>query len=77
MRKAQSLIEYALILVLISLVAVTALNVMGKKMSLKNSNKKMTTEQNVKATMTDYCHQKGLVYNETTEQCERAQRIKK
>ena len=76
MRKAQSLIEYALILVLISLVAVTALNVMGKKMSLKNSNEKLTTEQNIKATMTDYCRQKGLVYNETTEQCEKAQRRK-
>ena len=76
MRKAQSLIEYALILVLISLVAVTALNVMGKKMSLKNSNEKVSTEQNIKATMTDYCRQKGLVYNETTEQCEKAQRRK-
>ena len=77
MRKAQSLIEYALILVLISLVAVTALNIMGKKMSLSNSNPKMTTQQNIKATMTDYCRQKGLLYNETTEQCERAQRNKK
>jgi len=76
MKKAQSLIEYALILILISLVAVTALNVMGKKMSLKNSNEKVSTEQNIKATMTDYCRQKGLVYNETTEQCEKAQRRK-
>ena len=76
MRKAQSLIEYALILVLISLVAVTALNVMGKRMSLKNSNEKVSTEQNIKATMTDYCRQKGLVYNETTEQCEKVQRRK-
>ena len=73
MKKAQSLIEYALILVLISLVAITALNVMGKKMSLKNNNTKMTTEQNIKTTMTDYCRQKGLVYNETTEQCEKSQ----
>ena len=76
MKKAQSLIEYALILVLISLVAVTALNVMGKRMSLKNSNETVSTEQNIKATMTDYCRQKGLAYNETTEQCEKVQRRK-
>ena len=77
MKKAQSLIEYALILVLISLVAVTALNIMGKNMSLKNSTKRISTEENIKNTMTDYCRQKGLVYNETTEQCEKIQRLKK
>ena len=74
MKKAQSLIEYALILVLISLVAVTALNIMGKNMSLKNSSNRINTEQNIKITMTDYCKQKGLDYNETTEQCEKAQK---
>ena len=77
MKKAQSLIEYALILVLISLVAVTALNIMGKNMSLKNSSKRISTEQNIKITMNDYCKQKGLVYNEETEQCEKIQKHKK
>ena len=74
MRKAQSLIEYALILVLISLVAITALNIMGKNMSLKNSNRQIDTQTNIKETMTEYCHEKGLVYNETTEQCESPQK---
>lgn len=70
MRKAQSLIEYALILVLISLVAITALNIMGKNMSLKNRNNQLNIDINIKNTMTEYCLGKGLVYNETTEQCE-------
>lgn len=70
MKKAQSLVEYALILILISLVALTALNLMGKKMSLKYSTKSTDSEINVESTMTEYCKQKGLVYNIATEQCE-------
>ena len=57
MKKAQSLIEYALILILISLVAITTLNIMGKNMSLKNKNTQINTEQNIKESMTQYCEQ--------------------
>ncbi|MBQ7450393.1 hypothetical protein IJS77_03165 [bacterium] len=70
MKKAQSLVEYALILVLISLIAVTTLNWMGKNMSLKTNEANIDTEKNVVETMSSYCKLKGLVYNKITNQCE-------
>ena len=36
MKKAQSLIEYVLILVLISMIAITTLHFLGKRMSFSN-----------------------------------------
>lgn len=71
MKKAQSLVEYALILILISIVAITALNLMGKRMSLKYGWNNINYETNIKNTMTEYCKQKGLVYNAETLRCEK------
>ncbi len=70
MKKAQSLVEYALILVLISLIAITTLNWMGKNMSLKNNESALDSKENKINTMDGYCKLKGLIYNKETEQCE-------
>ena len=70
MKKAQSLIEYALILILISMIAISTLHFLGKRMSFKNSEEQVNSYQNILETMTEYCNQKGLVYNEQTSECE-------
>ena len=72
MKKAQSLVEYTLILVLISLVAIATLNFLGKQMAGSNNEYEIDTTQNITDTMTQYCKIKGLVYNEKTEKCEKA-----
>lgn len=70
MKKAQSLVEYTLILVLISLIAIATLNFLGKQMASNNTEAEIDTKQNITDTMTQYCKIKGLVYNEKTEKCE-------
>lgn len=70
MKKAQSLIEYVLILILISLIAITTLHVLGKRMSFGRTNKNFDSRQNIIETMTNYCNLKGLTYNQMTESCE-------
>ena len=70
MKKAQSLIEYSLILVLISMIAISTLHFLGKRMSLSDKNEQINTQKNIIETMTNYCEQKGLKYNITTEKCE-------
>lgn len=70
MKKAQSLIEYILILILISLIAITTLHVLGKRMSLGHTNDEYNSQQNIIETMTNYCKLKGLTYNQVTESCE-------
>ena len=70
MKKAQSLVEYALILVLISLIAISTLHFLGKKMSLGNDVQNIpNTNQNITETMTNYCEQWGMIYNPKTENC--------
>ena len=69
MKEAQSLVEYVLILVLISLIAITTLNFMGKNMSLSNKDS-IDSQENITKTMQGYCKIKGLTYNTKTEKCE-------
>ncbi len=70
MKKAQSLVEYSLILVLISLIAVSTLHFLGKHMSLStNKYKPVDAKQNITETMNNYCEQKGMIYNAETENC--------
>lgn len=70
MKKAQSLIEYVLILVLISMIAISTLHFLGKHMSFSNNKDNIiNSKQNITETMTNYCEMKGLVYNEETEEC--------
>ena len=64
MKKAQSLVEYTLILVLISLIAITTLNFLGRQISTNNNETEIDTKQNVTETMIQYCKLKGLIYNE-------------
>ena len=71
MKKAQSLVEYALILVLISMIAVSTLHFLGKKMSLKGGDEQTNSYKNIIETMTEYCSQKGLIYNEETSECKK------
>lgn len=67
MKKAQSLIEYTLILILISLIAITTLHYLGKKFTFKNKKPyKITIQQ----TMSNYCSQNGLKYNTKLDKCE-------
>ena len=70
MKKAQSLIEYTLILVLISLIAVATLHFMGKHMSFNKDSQNLDSNKNIVETMTIYCKNQGLTYNEKTEKCE-------
>ena len=70
MKRAQSLVEYALILVLISLIAVATLNFMGKHMSFNKEEDALDSNKNVIETMTIYCKNQGLTYNKKTEKCE-------
>ena len=70
MKKAQSLVEYTLILILISMIAVSTLHFLGKRMSFEGGEDQINSRQNIVDTMTNYCEQKGLVYNELTEKCE-------
>ena len=70
MKRAQSLIEYILILILISLIAITTLHVLGKRMSFGHTNAEYDSQKNVIETMTNYCKLKGLTYNPATESCE-------
>lgn len=72
MKKAQSLVEYTLILVLISLIAIATLNFLGKQMASNNNEAEIDTKQNITDTMTQYCKIKGLAYNEKTEKCEKS-----
>lgn len=70
MKKAQSLVEYVLILILISLIAVVTLRFMGKHMSFGKDEEAVESTNNVVETMTTYCKNKGLTYNAQTEKCE-------
>ena len=72
MKKAQSLVEYTLILVMISLIAITTLNFLGKRLSFRNVSDEVEEQQNIVETMTSYCKLKGLVYNTETEKCEKS-----
>ena len=72
MKKAQSLVEYTLILVLISLIAIATLNFLGKRMTSDNAETEIDTKHNITDTMTQYCKIKGLVYNEKREKCEKS-----
>ncbi len=69
MKKAQSLIEYVLILVLISMIAITTLHFLGKRMSFSNKEESVNSKQNIEQTMTKYCEMKGLVYSEKKSDC--------
>ena len=51
MKKAQSLIEYTLILVLISLIAVATLHFMGKHMSFNKDSQNLDSNKNIVETM--------------------------
>ena len=70
MKKAQSLIEYVLILILISMITLGTLHFLGKRMAFQKSDNKINSSQNIAETMNDYCNQKGLIYNEKTYECE-------
>ncbi len=69
MKKAQSLIEYILILVLISMVAISTLHFLGKRMSFGVEEYQIDQEQNINETMTKYCELKGLKYNKALNEC--------
>lgn len=69
MKKAQSLIEYILILVLISAVAVSLLNFLGKRMSLSSGDINLDTKKDRIESMEYYCKQKNMIYNQVTESC--------
>ena len=69
MKKAQSLVEYTLILILISLIAISTLHFLGRKMTFDKNNVP-NTQENITETMTSYCEQKGMIYNSDTESCE-------
>ena len=69
MKKAQSLIEYVLILVLISMIAISTLHFLGKRMSFSSKEEMIDTQQNITNTMTKYCESKGLVYSEEKSDC--------
>ena len=69
MKKAQSLVEYTLILVLISLIAIATWNFLGNKMTADHGEAEIDTRQNIVETMTQYCQIKGLVYDVRSEKC--------
>ena len=69
MKKAQSLIEYTLILVLISAVAVSLLHFLGKKMSLAENDMDVNTKKDRIESMNYYCSQKKLIYDKVSESC--------
>ena len=70
MKKAQSLIEYILILVMISMIAIATLQFLGKRMSFGEKDTQINQEQNIVNTMTNYCKTKGLTYDIEKEECE-------
>lgn len=69
MKKAQSLIEYVLILVLISLIAITTLHFLGKRMSFGEEKVQADKEEIVLETMIKYCDMQGQIYSRISEKC--------
>ena len=69
MKKAQSLIEYVLILILISMIAISTLHFLGKRMSFSEDKTEISPQQNVEETMTKYCESKGMVFSFEKQDC--------
>jgi len=69
MKKAQSLIEYALILSLVTIIAITALQLLGKKVdsAVKNAGERMETSAD--KAQEAYCQGIGKTYDATTGSC--------
>lgn len=54
-RKAQSLVEYGLILALVAVIAIAALNVLGKKVNNAATTAGQTVEQSSSNAASSYC----------------------
>lgn len=70
MKKAQSLIEYGLILALVAIVAVTILGKFSKSINNVGEQANTAVESSGTNAMTGYCDSIGKDYNATTGKCE-------
>lgn len=70
MKKAQSLIEYGLILALVAVIAVTVLSKLGKTVTDAGDKASTSVETSSENAMSNYCKGISKTYNDKTGQCE-------
>jgi Flp pilus assembly pilin Flp len=69
-KHAQSLIEYALILALVAIVAVAVLSKLSGSVSRVGNQSNSVINSTGDNTLQKYCQEIGKAYNSTTQQCE-------
>ena len=69
-KRAQSLIEYALILALVTVVAIAALQLLGKKINSAATNAGKNLDNATQNASNAYCDSIGGTYDESTGVCD-------